>query len=121
MLVGGARGGELRRTPFGRSSHSLGPMGQEFSGSWSVTSRHPLIHNGATNATWQVRFDPKLVPRCRSAALTAEFGRTLATILPLKLFRPPETVAGGLVAPSISARTWAAEDKIVREVSAPGP
>jgi RimJ/RimL family protein N-acetyltransferase len=31
---------------------SPGPMGENFSGSWSVTSRHPLIHNGATNATW---------------------------------------------------------------------
>jgi hypothetical protein len=29
-----------------------GPMGEKFSGSWSVTSRNPLIHNGATNATW---------------------------------------------------------------------
>src|SRR5215212_9662107 len=28
------------------------PMGEKFSGSWSVTSRNPLIHNGATNATW---------------------------------------------------------------------
>jgi hypothetical protein len=34
-------------------------MGQGFSGSCTVTSRNPLIHNGATNGTKSGRFDPK--------------------------------------------------------------
>ena len=55
-------------------------MGEIFSGSWSVASRHPLIHNGATNATWTMRFNPKTVPPCRSGALAAELGGTLATL-----------------------------------------
>jgi hypothetical protein len=56
---------ELRRTPIRRSSrcreipHRAGPMGQDFSGSCAVTSRNPLIHNGATNGTKSGRFDPK--------------------------------------------------------------
>jgi hypothetical protein len=37
----------------------LGPMGEDFSGSCTVTSRNPLIHNGATAATKSERFDPK--------------------------------------------------------------
>ena len=45
------RKGEVRSSP--------GPMGEKFSGSWSVTSRHPLIHNGATNATWSGAFRPQ--------------------------------------------------------------
>src|SRR5215210_9098247 len=34
-------------------------MGEHFSGSCTVTSRNPLIHNGATTATKSERFDPK--------------------------------------------------------------
>jgi hypothetical protein len=35
----------------------------DFSGSWDVTSRNPLIHNGATTATKLERFDVEGVPR----------------------------------------------------------
>jgi hypothetical protein len=73
------RPGELLRMPFRRSSVGLGPMGGVFSGSCVVTSRNPLIHDGATNATWLGRFDPKTVPPYRSGALAAELGGTLAT------------------------------------------
>jgi hypothetical protein len=34
---------------------------RNFSGSCTVTSRNPLIHNGATNGTKSLRFDPKVV------------------------------------------------------------
>src|SRR5829696_9848130 len=53
------RGYERRRTPSRRSS--VGPQsdGGEFSGSWTVTSRNPLIHIGATTATKSWYFDPK--------------------------------------------------------------
>jgi hypothetical protein len=34
-------------------------MGENFSGSCIVTSRNPLIHNGATNSTKSERFDVK--------------------------------------------------------------
>jgi hypothetical protein len=33
-------------------------MGEHFSGSCTVTSRNPLIHNGTTNGTKSPRFDP---------------------------------------------------------------
>src|SRR5215212_91929 len=56
-----------------------GPMGEKFSGSWSVTSRNPLIHNGATNATWSGHFYPEAVPPCRSGVLAVELGGSLAT------------------------------------------
>jgi hypothetical protein len=56
-----------------------GPMGQEFSGNCDVASRDALLHNGATNATWTGRFDPKTVPPWGSWALAAEIGGTLAT------------------------------------------
>jgi hypothetical protein len=38
---------------------SPGPMGEDFLGSCTVTSRNHLIHNGATNGTKSGRFDPK--------------------------------------------------------------
>jgi hypothetical protein len=40
-------------------AHSPDPMGQDFSGSCTVTSRNLLIHNGATTATKSGGFDPK--------------------------------------------------------------
>jgi hypothetical protein len=39
------------------SLHRASPMGQDFSGSCTVTSRNPLIHKGATTATNSERFD----------------------------------------------------------------
>src|SRR5215210_8693035 len=47
--------GEVRLSP--------GPVGEDFSGSCTVTSRNPLIHNGATNSTKSPRFDVKGVQR----------------------------------------------------------
>jgi hypothetical protein len=38
-------------------------MGEDFSGSCTVTSRNPLIHNGATNSTKSARFDVRGVQR----------------------------------------------------------
>jgi hypothetical protein len=43
MDFGELRQGELRLCP--------GPMGEDFSGSCTVTSRNPLIQIGATNGT----------------------------------------------------------------------
>ena len=54
-------------------------MGEDFSGSCAVTSRNPLIHNGATNATWSGRFGSEVVPPCRSGLLTAAVDGLLAT------------------------------------------
>jgi hypothetical protein len=45
------REGEVRLSPC--------PMGENFSGSCTVTSRNYLIHNGATTATKSRCFDPK--------------------------------------------------------------
>src|SRR5215203_4868859 len=45
------RYGEVRLVP--------SPMGENFSGSCTVTSRNPLIHIGATPATKSECFDPK--------------------------------------------------------------
>jgi hypothetical protein len=45
------------------------PMGENFSGSCTVTSRNPLIHNGATNGTKLLRFDAKGVLPCCSRVL----------------------------------------------------
>ena len=67
---------ELRRMPNRRSSwrreslHRGGPMGQDFSGSCSVTSRNPLIQVGATNGTKSERFDAKGVLSCCSRVLS---------------------------------------------------
>ena len=45
------RKGEVRLAP--------GRMGEHFSSRCTVTSRNPLIRNGATNSTKSERFDPK--------------------------------------------------------------
>jgi hypothetical protein len=59
---------------------SAGPLrGGDFSGSRGVTSHNTLLHNGATNATWSGRFDPKARLPCRSRAPAAELGGLLAT------------------------------------------
>jgi|SRR3954447_12861079 len=55
-------------------------MGENFSGSWSVASRNPLIHNGATNATKWRRSDSEEAPPCRTRVLGAELDRSLATL-----------------------------------------
>jgi hypothetical protein len=65
--------------PSRRSSHSPGPMGQDFSGSRAVTSRNPLIHNGATNATWAPHFDSEGVPLCSCQVLATVHVGSLAT------------------------------------------
>jgi hypothetical protein len=54
-------------------------MGENFSGSWSVTSRNFLIHNGATNATWSGRFGTEVVLPSHSRGLRAALGGSLAT------------------------------------------
>jgi hypothetical protein len=64
----------------GEVRHSPGPMGQDFSGSWSVTSRHPLLHSGVTNATRSARFDAEGVAPCRTRVLGAEIDGSLATL-----------------------------------------
>jgi len=44
---------KFQRRPCSKASRvAAARWGENFSGSWSVTSRNPLIHNGATNATW---------------------------------------------------------------------
>jgi hypothetical protein len=53
--------GEVRLIP--------GPMGEDFSGSCTVTSRNPLIQIGATNGTKSERFDAKRVSPCCSRVL----------------------------------------------------
>ena len=53
--------GEVRLSP--------GPVGEDFSGSCTVTSRNPLIQIGATNGTKTERFDAKGVPPCCSRVL----------------------------------------------------
>jgi hypothetical protein len=68
--------GELRQREV---RHSPGPRRQDFSGSWSVTSRHPLLHSGVTNATRSSRFDAEGVAPCHAGALAAELGGALAT------------------------------------------
>jgi hypothetical protein len=67
------------RTPLWRSSARPRSDGRGFSGSWSVTSRNPLLHSGVTNATRSSRFDAEGVAPCRSGALAADLGGTLAT------------------------------------------
>jgi hypothetical protein len=42
-------------------------------------SRNPLIHNGATNATWSGHFYPEAVPPWRSGVPGADLGESLAT------------------------------------------
>jgi hypothetical protein len=64
--------GEVRLSP--------GPMGEDFSGSRTVTSRNPLIHNGATTATKSERFEAEGVSPCCCRALSAASERLLATV-----------------------------------------
>src|SRR5215204_2717708 len=59
---------------------SPGPMGEKFSGSWSVTSRYALLHNGATNATRSRCSDSEEAPPCRTRVLGAELDGSLATL-----------------------------------------
>src|SRR5215217_8022018 len=58
---------------------SPGPMGGYFSGSCAVTSRNPLLHDGATNATKWWRSDPEEAPPCHSRVPGAGLGGMLAT------------------------------------------
>jgi hypothetical protein len=44
-------------------------MGEDFSGSCTVTSRNPLIDIGATNGTKSAGFDAKRLPPCCSRLL----------------------------------------------------
>jgi len=55
-------------------------MGQDFSGSWSVTSRNSLLHNGVTNATRSPRFDAEGGVPCRSRVWADAPGEALATV-----------------------------------------
>jgi hypothetical protein len=55
-------------------------MSEKFSGSSSVTSRNPLIHNGATNATRSRLSDSEEAPPCRTRVLGAELDGSLATL-----------------------------------------
>ena len=54
-------------------------MGQEFSGNCDVASRHPLLHNGATNATRSRRSDSEEAPPCRARGPGSCLARSLAT------------------------------------------
>jgi hypothetical protein len=56
------------KAKFAGMPHSLGPMGENFSGSCIVTSRNSLIHIGATTATKSGRFDPKGAPQGLSSS-----------------------------------------------------
>jgi hypothetical protein len=58
---------------------SPGPMGQDFSGNCAVTSRNPLIHNGATNSTKVPGFDTEGVTLFRCQVITAASDELLAT------------------------------------------
>jgi hypothetical protein len=55
-------------------------IAQDFSGSHTVTSRNPLIQNGATTATKSKSFDAEGVPPCSRRVLTAASERLLATV-----------------------------------------
>src|SRR5215208_4070341 len=54
--------------------------GQDFSGSCTVTSRNPLLQNGATKSTKSPRFDAEGVPPCRCRVLGAAPDGALATV-----------------------------------------
>jgi hypothetical protein len=66
------RHGEVRLIP--------GPMGEDFSGSCTVTSRNPLIHNGETNGTKSGRIDAKRVSPGRSRVLGDAPDGSFATV-----------------------------------------
>ena len=53
---------------------------RNFSGSGTVTSRNPLIHNGATTATKSERFDPKKCTRFFCHGVAAAPDRPFATV-----------------------------------------
>jgi hypothetical protein len=55
-------------------------MGRDFSGSCTVRSRNPLVHEGATTATKSERFEAEGVPPCRRRVLTAASEQLLATV-----------------------------------------
>ena len=61
------------------SLHRAGPMGEDFSGSCIVTSRNPLIHNGAATVTESPRFDGAGVKPCRCRVTAAAPDGLLAT------------------------------------------
>lgn len=50
---------------------SLGPTGEDFSGSGAVTSRNSLLRDGATKATQLSRFGAEGVATCRPGVLAA--------------------------------------------------
>jgi hypothetical protein len=54
-------------------------MGQDFSGSYTVTSRNPLLHDGATNATWSPRFEANGATPYRYRVVGAALDGSLAT------------------------------------------
>jgi hypothetical protein len=54
-------------------------MRQDFSGNCTVTSRNPLIHDGATNPTRSGPKRPEVVPPCRSRVFGDELSGSLAT------------------------------------------
>ena len=56
------------------------PMGEDFSGSCTVTSRIPLIQIGATNSTKSARFGAKGVPSCCSRVLGDALEGPFATV-----------------------------------------
>ena len=58
---------------------SPGPIGQDFSGSRTVTSRNPLLRKGATKGTKSPLFGVRGMPRCRCRVLGAAPDGTLAT------------------------------------------
>jgi hypothetical protein len=54
-------------------------LGKGIEKTCAVASRNPLLHDGATNATWSPRLDSEAVPPCRSRVFGAELGGSLAT------------------------------------------
>jgi hypothetical protein len=57
-----------------------GPMGEDFSGSSTVTSRNSLIQIGATNGTKSERIDVKRVSPCCSRVLGDAPDGSFATV-----------------------------------------
>jgi hypothetical protein len=70
-------------------------MGQDFSGSCTVTSRNPLILNGATKGTNSPRFDAEGVPPCRCRVLAAAPDGALVTVNFGEFFFPGTSVNRG--------------------------
>ena len=67
---------------FTRMVHRRSPTAQprNSSGSCTVTSRNPLIHNGATTATKSERFDAEGIPPCCCRVLGAMPDTSFATV-----------------------------------------